>query len=417
MRITGLKGIFTGTGFAQKSGRRVQIEDAGFLAGPLDILIDDRTGKVSSIEKSSPLGTHSNSFDGHGLVACAGFVDSHTHALYAGDRAKEYFLRWRGATYVEISQAGGGIHNSTRDTLAPNDLELCAELTAHLRAMLESGTTLAEVKTGYGGDSAGELRLLRTLHRFRAQKVPSIPELRTTFLGLHSLPKGTQETAYVDSMISILSNVQREGLAEYIDAFPEQGFFTLEESVRFVEAGLKLGLKAKIHADEITDMNAAATFSQRGALSVDHLQQINAKAIALLANAPTVATLMPATSFFLGLPYANARKLLDAGCRVALATDLNPGTAPRGDMSFTQLLGASQLKMSAAEILCACTFNGAAAMGLEQERGTLQPGQEADVLLFASQKEAPPQELLETILLDSAKPNVVFRHGTIAFTR
>lgn len=337
-----------------------------------------------------------------------GFFDSHAHPIFSGNRAAEFFMRWKGASYLEINASGGGIRKTIKDTTAATDDDLLSLLIERLRAMWQSGIVAVEAKSGYAADAAGELRLLRILAKARASNAPDIPQVLTTFLGLHALPDGTNESAYVDTMIGILPLIAEEKLADFVDAFPEVGFFSLEQSVRFVAEAQKYELQPKIHADEMTDMKAAETFCRMGALSVDHLQRINSEAIPKLATSNTVATLMPATSFYLGLPYANARALLDAGIRVALASDYNPGTAPYIGLGFTQLLAASQLKMTPAEILCASTTNGAMAMGLQASAASIASGTPIEKIVFwrASEvsRENNPDDFLAEIFSSMTFP-------------
>lgn len=291
-------------------------------------------------------------------------------------------MRWKGASYLDINASGGGIRKTVKDTTAATDDDLLSLLIERLRAMRQSGIVAVEAKSGYAADAVGELRLLRILAKASSIGTSDMPQVLTTFLGLHALPDGANEPAYVDAMIGILPLIAKDKLADFVDAFPEVGFFSLEQSVRFVAEAQKYGLQPKIHADEMTDMKAAETFCKMSALSVDHLQRINPESIPKLATGNTVATLMPATSFYLGLPYANARALIDAGCRVALASDYNPGTAPNIGLGFTQLLAASQLKMSPTEILCACTTNGALAMGFEASSASIVPGISIGKIIF-----------------------------------
>jgi imidazolonepropionase len=204
-------------------------------------------------------------------------------------------------------------------------------------------------------------------------------------------------------MIAALPRVASERLASQVDTFPEKGFFTRDESLRFSNAAREHGLPCKVHADELSDLGSSAAFAKIGALSVDHLQCVSDEGVAALASSSTVATMMPATSFFVGLPYANARRLLDAGVRVALATDFNPGTAPAQDLQPTMLLAAAQMKMSAAEILCGVTFNAAAALGLEKTHGVLAPGRIGDVLVF-------DRPLVE-VILSRRRPHRVVHRG------
>jgi imidazolonepropionase len=291
------------------------------------------------------------------------------------------------------------------ETLAASDDELLTLLTEKLRQQLQHGITHVEVKSGYAPDARGELRLLRVLKKAQNSELPIA--LLPTFLGLHALPKGRSESEFVDEMISILPEIKKEGLAHFIDAFPEKGFFTLEESLRFAAAGLKHGLVPKIHADELSPLGSAEAFSKLGAFSVDHLQKISEAGKAELAKSKTVATLLPATSFFLDLEYSPARDLLTKGARVALATDYNPGTAPDLSPQFTMRLAASQLKMTPAEIFCAFTYNGAAALGLDQEAGIIAPQQKANLCLW----KVTPKHALEEIVVAGPKPTEVFFSG------
>ncbi len=414
MLIRGLSGIYTGSGFVKKAGRKPSAADAGWVSGPIDILIDNKSRKIKKIGKN--LSPNSEVFDGRGLVATAAFLDSHTHALYAGTRAREFFMRWEGLSYQKISASGGGIHNTVKSTEAATDAEL-ADLLAHrLRAYSKNGTSVVEVKTGYGASAASELRFLRLLAKFKNSPLATgLPKILVTFLPLHALPKKEDEVAYVNDRIAMLEIIKKEKLADFCDAFPELGFFSLKESLRFARRAAALGFGLKIHADELTDMKASETFIKEKALSIDHLQKINPRAIAALAKSKTVATLLPATSFFLGLPYAPARKLLESGARVALATDFNPGTSPHLDFSLTQLLAATQFKMQAHEILCASTFNAAASLGLEKDHGHLSPGAQADILLWKTQS-LGPNERLEEVFVESLKPSAVFLRGSLVKT-
>lgn len=405
MIIKNLQGVFSGKGFAQRDGRRVRAEDVGFAAGPIDVSIDDSSGLIADSQSGE-------TFDATGMLALPGFIDPHTHAIFAGERSHEYFMRWAGKGYVEITQAGGGIHSTVRATNNATDAELVSNLRTRLRRMCRCGATTVEVKSGYANSAQGELRLLRVVHALRSEQ--GLPEIRPTFLALHALPAGRTEDDYVDEMMSILPQIAEEKLAMQVDAFPERGFFALESSLRFAEAAKRVGLPVKVHADELCDLGSSEAFARFGAMSIDHLQHISDSAVKYLSDARTVATMLPATSFFVGIPYANARRLLDAGARVALATDFNPGTAPASDLQLTHMLAASQMKMSAAEILCASTYNAAAALGLESTHGTIEPGRPGDVLLFEIAKEnqdLEPMAQLEQIILARTAPTHVISRG------
>ena len=409
--LRNLTGIFSGEGFARRDGRRVRAQDAGFIPGPINITINKQTGLIDAI--GTGLSASGESLDGSGMIATPGFIDPHTHAIFAGERSGEYFMRWSGRSYLEITDAGGGIHSTVRATAAASEDELSLRLHERLRHMLFCGATTVEVKSGYANSAEGELRLLRLIQE--VARDPGMPEVRPSFLALHALPAGRSEHAYVDEMIAALPRVASERLAAQVDTFPEKGFFSREESLRFSIAAREHGLPCKVHADELSDLGSATAFARIGALSVDHLQCINDEAVHLLAKSPTVATMLPATSFFVGLPYANARRLLDAGARVALATDFNPGTAPAMDLQLTHVLAASQMKMTAAEILCASTFNAAASLGLERTHGVLAPGRVGNVLLF--QSNVKPDEgganVLQEIILARRIPAQVLLRGTL----
>jgi imidazolonepropionase len=415
MRIANLAGVFTGSGFVEKRGRRPTAADCGFIQGPIDI-ISGADGRIAEVRPTSTrLATDAGEeLDGSRLIATAGFVDSHTHAIHAGQRANEYFLRWSGATYREIAASGGGIHRTVSATTASSDADLYENLAGRLREMLLRGTTTAEVKSGYADSPYGELRLLSLIAR--AKRDARLPRVLSTFLALHAVPRGQASQEYCENMIDILGAIRAKRLADHVDSFPERGFFTLDESVRFATAARSLGFGLKVHADEITDMGASEAFIQLGSHSIDHLEKINDDAVHLLGQRDTVATLMPATSLYAGIEYASARRLIDAGAKVALATDFNPGTAPSPTLQLTQLLAASQLRMSAAEILCACTYNGAVALGLEREQGEIAQGLIADVLLWDvsstrdSQKHA---SAIEEIIVGGLRPQHVLLRGSL----
>ncbi len=407
MLIKNLAGIFSGESFRKNNGRNPTFIKSDFILGPIDLEIDE-SGTISKIEKNIKF-ENSRVLDGSGLIATSSFYDSHTHSLFSGDRSVEFFQRWRGDSYQSIAQQGGGIHNTMKATSEASDETLINEVLQRLVTSSNKGITHLEIKTGYAVDAPGELRLLRVLKKIRALELPV--EIFPTFLGLHALPKDRIESQFVDEMISILPQIKREGLATFVDAFPEKGFFSLEESLRFAKAGMNAGLIPKIHADELSPLGSAETFSKLGARSVDHLQNISAAGLHELANSSCVATLLPATSFFLGLEYAPARKLLMANARVALSTDFNPGTAPDPSPQFTMRLAATAFKMTAAEIFCAFTYNGAAALGIDENCGTVEKNKEANICLW----KAPLTSILENISTSALEPKMVFIKGSAPF--
>lgn len=390
-----LKGAFSGLGFEKKQGRRVNFEDAAFIPGPLHILVDQKTKKILSVSKE--ISKADKVIDCDSLIATAGFVDSHTHTLFGGARWNEFFMRWAGENYAAINAAGGGIRKTFKDTKSTSDEALETKFLSDIRVMRQDGVRLLEVKSGYGETIEEELRILRLLKKIKKE---AEIEILSTFLGLHAIPKNSDEKTWTHEAIKALSIIKKENLATFVDSFPEEGFFSLESAREFSTAALELGLKVKIHADELTPIGASEMGAELGVASVDHLQKISDKALGLLAKSNTVATLLPATSFYLGLAYAPARKIIDSGARVALATDFNPGTAPNSSLLFTALLAASQMKMNPAEILCSITYNGAGALGLDSEYGLIKEGASFEILFWSLET----NEFLEEMLLAGLKP-------------
>jgi len=321
--------------------------------------------------------------DCNGGVITPGFVDSHTHAVFGGWRAHEYTLRARGADYMEIARQGGGIHASVRDVRARSEAELVALTRPRLRRMLELGTTTAEVKSGYGLDTESELRMLRVVRTLAAE---GPLDLVPTFLGAHEVPQdhADRPDAFVDVVVAeMIPAVAAERLAVFCDVFMEPGVFTAAQARRVLEAGLENGLTPKLHADELAWSGGAELAAAMGAASADHLGAIRETGIEALAASNTVATLLPATLFFLGKrQYAPARALRDAGATVALATDFNPGTSPLSGMPLVLTLACSQMRLDPYEALHAATAAGARALRLNDGRGTLRAGAPADVLVW-----------------------------------
>ncbi len=393
-----LKGVFTGQAFEKKQGRKIIAEDASFLAGPVHILVDEDAQKILSISKDLTNAAADKEIDCDGHIATAGFVDSHTHTLFGGARWNEFFMRWSGAGYAAINAAGGGIRKSFQDTRATSDSELEKKFLSDLQVMKADGVRLLEVKSGYGETIEEELRILRLLQKIKKSADINI---LSTFLGLHAIPKHTDEKSWTQEAIKALDVIQKEKLADFVDSFPEDGFFSLESAREFSKAALTKNFKFKIHADEITPVGAAEMGAELGAASVDHLQKISDKALSMLATSKTVATLLPATSFYLGIDYAPARKIIESGARVALASDYNPGTAPNPSILFTAMLAASQMKLSPSEILCALTYNAAGALGCDNHYGIIKEGSSSKILFWNLKTSNP----LEEIFLSGIKPS------------
>jgi len=327
-----------------------------------------------------------------GCVITPGFVDSHTHAVFGRWRADEYALRARGVPYMEIARRGGGILASVRDVRARDEDELVELTRGRLETMVRSGTTTAEVKSGYGLRTEDELKLLRVVRRL-AQEGPV--DLVPTFLGAHEVPEEYRgrSDAYVDLIVrEMIPAVAAERLAVFCDVFMEPGVFDARQTRRILEAGLEHGLVPKLHADELEPSGGAELAAELGAASADHLGHVSEAGIAALAEAGTVATLLPATLFFLGRrSYAPARALIERGATVALATDFNPGSAPSSRMPLVLTMACSQMGMEPLEALVAATAGGARALRLEDGRGRIREGAPADLLVWrtADHREIP----------------------------
>ena len=315
-----------------------------------------------------------------GLVLPA-FCDSHTHLVYAGSREKEYEDKIRGLSYEEIARRGGGILNSAKLLSETSEDELFAQSLPRALEIIRSGTGAVEIKSGYGLNTRDELKMLRVIKRIGAETNLTV---RSSFLGAHAVPaefKSDQE-AYVRLVIEeMIPAVAEEGLADYIDVFCDRGFFTVEQTERILEKGAKYGLLPKIHANELDYSGGVQAGVRHMALSVDHLEFVGEEELTALKGSLTMPTLLPGASLFLGMSYAPARKLIEAGLPVALASDYNPGSSPSGNMELVMSLGIMLLKMLPYEVLNAVTRNGAYAMGLEATHGSITPGKVANLII------------------------------------
>jgi len=315
-----------------------------------------------------------------GLVLPA-FCDSHTHLVYAGSREQEYEDKIRGLSYEEIARRGGGILNSAKLLSETPENELFAQSLRRCREIIQTGTGAVEIKSGYGLNTTDELKMLRVIKRLKEETPLTI---RSTFLGAHAVPEAfkSRPDHYVDLVIGeMIPAVAEEGLAEYIDVFCDRGFFTEAQSSRILEAGAKFGMVPKIHANELDFSGGVQVGVRNQARSVDHLEFVGKEELQALLGSPTMPTVLPGASFFLGLKYAPARKMIEFGLPVALASDYNPGSSPSGNMELVMSLGIIQLKMLPNEVLNAVTRNGAYAMGLEDSHGTISPGKVANLII------------------------------------
>ena len=311
------------------------------------------------------------------------FCDSHTHLVYAGSREQEFLDKINGLSYEEIARRGGGILNSADRLHETSEEELYRQAMTRVREIIAMGTGCVEIKSGYGLSTEDELKMLRVIRRIRETAPLTV---RATFLGAHAVARAYtgRQAAYVDLVCDeMLPAVAREGLADFVDVFCDEGFFSVGETVRIIEAGRRLGLRAKIHANELAVSGGVQAGVAHGALSVDHLERTGTAEIEALRGSDTMPTLLPGAAFVLGMSYPPARDMIRAGVGVALASDYNPGSSPSGNMRMVCSLASIRMRMTPAEAINAATLNGAYAMGTSADHGSITPGKAADFFLTA----------------------------------
>ena len=344
--------------------------------------------------------------DATGKMVLPSWCDSHTHIVYAGNREQEFVDRINGLTYEEIANRGGGILNSAKRLNETSEAEIYSQSRKRLEEVIQQGTGAIEIKSGYGLTVEGELKMLRVIKKL-AQNYPIA--IKATFLGAHAFPLAYKEnhSAYIDLIINeMLPKIAAENLAYYIDAFLETGYFSVEETERIMEAGKNYGLRSKIHVNQFTAINGIAACVKHNALSVDHLEIVTDEDIEILKNTETIAVALPSCSYFISIPYTPARKMLNAGLPLALASDFNPGTTPSGNMNFVVATACIKMKMTPEEAINAATINGAYAMGLSDTHGSITIGKKANLIItkqlnsFYEIPYAFGSNLIETVLLE-----------------
>jgi len=384
--ITGISQLLTLRGSSARRGAALSklgiVKDGAVLV---------RDGRIAAVGTRRTVEARSESkkaekLDLGGRVAFPGFVDSHTHLIHAASRAEEYELKIRGASYEEIARKGGGILNSVKKLRAATKDALKQRARAALEAFVSHGTTTIEAKSGYGLDAASELNILTLQKEMREQQPIDIV---STFLGAHVVPEefrgkaGGAELYTTIVMEKMLPEVAAQDLAEFCDVFCDRGAFTRQQAKRILTEGKRHGLLPRLHAEQLSRTRATQLGVELGAASCDHLEQINSSDITALAGSQTAATLLPGCDFHLGLKnYAPARKLIDAGAIVALATDYNPGTSPTVSMPMILSLACTQLRMTPAEAIAAATINGAYALRREKIVGSIEVDKQADLAVF-----------------------------------
>ena len=314
--------------------------------------------------------------DAEGGMILPTFCDSHTHLVYAGSRDGEFLDKINGLSYEQIAARGGGILNSSDLLNATPEDELLVQSMERVREVLAMGTGALEIKSGYGLNPEGEMKMLRVIRRIR-ESVPA--SVRATFLGAHAVGRGYTQAEYVQAVIDMMP--QAAELADYVDVFCDEGFFTPAETERILEAGAKHGLRGKIHANELAVSGGVQAGVRHNALSVDHLERTTDAEIEALRGTETMPVMLPGTSFFLGIPYGRAKDYIKAGLGLALASDYNPGSSPSGDMRFVMALACIHMRLTPVEALNAVTLNGAYAMGVSDITGSITRGKRADFIL------------------------------------
>ncbi len=336
-------------------------------------------GEMSTLKQHKPssiiLSDNEESIDAQGGMLIPGFCDSHTHIVYAGSRDGEFLDKINGLSYEEIAARGGGILNSSDLLHKTSEEELYRQSMVRVKELMEKGSVALEIKSGYGLNPADELKMLRVIGRIR-ESVPAA--VKSTFLGAHAVGRGYTHEAYVQSVIDLIP--QAAEYADFVDVFCDEGFFTVEDTDRILSAA-KGRLVPKIHANELAVSGGVQVGVKHGALSVDHLERTTDAEIEALRGSATMPTMLPGSSFFLGLPYGRARDYIQAGLGIALASDYNPGSSPCGDMRFVMAQGCIKMRLTPVEAFNAVTLNSAYAMGLSADYGSITVGKKAALIL------------------------------------
>lgn len=383
--LTLIKNIKTLVGISDSRKLRLQGTEMAQL-GQIDdawLLIDGERvadyGKMSTLQSNNDLRRYDAVIDAQGGTVLPSWCDPHTHIVYAGSREGEFVDKIKGLSYEEIAKRGGGILNSADLLHTMTEDELYSQAIVRAREMMLKGTGCIEVKSGYGLNTDDELKMLRVIRRMK-ETLPV--KIVSTFLGAHAVGRKYTQPEYVDLIVDeMIPEVGKQKLADYIDVFCDKGFFSVEETARILEAGAKWGMRPKIHADELASSGGVEVGVAHNALSVDHLERMTEAQIEVLRGSCTMPTALPGTSFFLNMPFAPARKIIDAGLGVAVASDYNPGSTPSGDMKFVVSLACIKMRLLPEEAINAATINSAYAMGLSGDYGSIERGKIANFFL------------------------------------
>ena len=364
----------TPEGVLRKQG--AEMDHTGTLSNAYLLMEDDRIADFGPMNEMPEADAY---IDAEGGLLMPSFCDSHTHIVYAGTRDGEFLDKIRGLSYEEIAARGGGILNSSDLLHCTSEEELYQQSIQRVWEMIRKGTGAIEIKSGYGLNPADELKMLRVIRRIK-NECPAI--IRATFLGAHAVGRQYTQEEYVDTICrEMIPAVSKQQLADFIDVFCDTGFFTVEGTDRILRVGAEYGLRPKIHANELGVSGGVQVGVKHKALSVDHLEQTTDAEIEALRGSCTMPTMLPGSSFFLGLPYGRAKAFIEAGLGIALASDYNPGSSPSGDMRFVMAMGCIRMRLTPVQALNACTLNAAYAMGISEQVGSITRGKRANLII------------------------------------
>lgn len=361
--------------------RGAEMDEVGALKNAYLTLEGERIAGFGNMSDCPPAGPRDEVIDAGGGLVMPSFCDPHTHICYAGTREQEFIDKINGLSYEEIAARGGGILNSADLLHSTDEEELYSQTMDRVREMTAKGTGAIEIKSGYGLTLEDELKMLRVIRRV---KESAHAVIKSTFLGAHAVGRAFKgrQNEYVDLVCEeMIPAVAAEGLADFVDVFCDEGFFTVDETDRILLAGERHGLVPKIHANELACSGGVQVAVAHNALSVDHLERTTDAEIEALRDSRAMPTMLPGSSFFLGIPYGRAKEYVNAGLGLALASDYNPGSSPSGDMRFVMALGCIRMRLTPAQSFNACTLNSAYAMGVSEELGSITPGKLANLIV------------------------------------
>ena len=375
-----IKNIKTLAGICNKTRLQgSEMSELGAISNAWLCIEDDRILDFGKMEDINDYANCENIIDATDRIVLPSWCDSHTHIVYAGSRETEFIDKIKGMSYAEIAKRGGGILNSADKLHNTSEDELYLQASRRAWEMIAKGTGCIEIKSGYGLSTEDELKMLRVIQRMK-ETLPV--RIVSTFLGAHAVARNMSQPEYIDLIINeMIPEVGKQKLADYIDVFCDTGFFTPTETARMLEAGAKWGMRPKIHADELASSGGVEVGVAHNALSVDHLESMADEQINTLRGTDTMPTALPGTSFFLNMPFAPARKMIDSGLGIAVASDYNPGSTPSGDMKFIVSLACIKMRLFPEEAINAATINSAFAMGLSKDYGSISKGKVANMFI------------------------------------